>query len=76
MSDKNTCESCRFNGGFSCRRNPPTVVTLPNEYGPGEHAETAWPEVNREDWCGQWEGEQMSEEDVILAARKAPRAIG
>lgn len=74
--NEDTCENCRFFTPSVCRLNPPMVIALSNEYDNGVHAATAWPEILRGDWCGQWEGEVMSEEDAILLARKAPRGIG
>lgn len=76
MADEKCCGTCQFYTATICRRHPPVTVALPNEYGGGMHVETVWPDVARDDWCGEWEMEAMSEEDVILAARKAPRAIG
>lgn len=56
MSDEN-CWNCRFwfgDDGRSgeCRRNPPTVLKY-NE-------ESQFPEVSRDDWCGEWRAKGAS----------------
>ncbi len=49
------CENCRWyepplTSLGHCRRNPPVIVTWPN----GE-CFSDFPEVDSEDWCGQWQ---------------------
>lgn len=59
---KSKCKNCnaykvtsKVNG--SCRRYPPTVVSLNNISSP------FWPTVSQDDWCREWEpiddGEQV-----------------
>lgn len=48
------CDSCRWYNGVPplgrCRKNPPTVFGMPD----GEYM-SDFPEVDPDDWCGQWE---------------------
>lgn len=68
MTDK-TCANCRFRmpddrpehvGSGQCRRNPPTVVSVPttprvaDDTGQGAWIEQHWPWMTAADWCGEW----------------------
>lgn len=54
-----SCSTCRFADptvedeapAVLCRRYPPTVLNGND----GEHAAIAFPEVQAEDWCGEWQ---------------------
>lgn len=56
QSEARICGNCRFassvgnyNRYLKCRFNPPTVY--PTQAG---RADTAWPMVERDDWCSRW----------------------
>ena len=66
MSKTPTCQSCRHAEltmfdpcdheevgvlAYECRRFPPTVFVGDEETG----AVQAWPTMQPEDWCGEWE---------------------
>lgn len=44
-----TCGTCRFFQDGFCRRYPPTIVQ--GAFG----AFTSWPDVDRDNWCGEWQ---------------------
>lgn len=57
------CDNCAFFGtqldhgqevecedDGACHRNPPTLLTMDDEWG----FAPIFPPVNREDWCGEW----------------------
>jgi len=50
------CVNCRYSyssaAAFRCRRYPPAVFLD----GEGEFAmqQSAWPQVEGDDWCGEW----------------------
>lgn len=60
---RETCETCRFNGGlynhpdadmgtpagFKCVRRAPVATG-----GMMSRANTIWPKVEPDDWCGEW----------------------
>lgn len=56
------CKTCRFADtdgldGLICRRNPPLVqmYTINREH----FAESWWPEVEDDDWCGEWKAKDL-----------------
>lgn len=50
------CEDCRYcSNDFLCRRNPPTYVHDDSPSG-------RWPEVEADDWCGEFSPDSSSEE--------------
>lgn len=59
MSNKPACEVCRFASperGYrqhQCRRNAPTVRTVPAHIDLREHV-PVWPIVQSNDWCGKF----------------------
>lgn len=59
MSEKQTCETCRFAHepdphNLMCRRYPPTPMYQVSFDGSGaSHGDTLWPWVMKTDWCGE-----------------------
>jgi hypothetical protein len=58
------CENCRFAAEIPretvmviCRRYPPQVIvkTEADERDTYHRVEDRWPEVGRDDWCGEWQ---------------------
>lgn len=58
-----SCKQCRYffdRGPGSmdlCRRYPPTMLLKTGKGFVGEYhdTQTAWPEIGREDWCGEYQ---------------------
>jgi hypothetical protein len=55
-ADARVCANCRYGSPFShtprylrCRLNPPVVIM-----NPGGSLDSAWPTVERDDWCSRW----------------------
>lgn len=55
-TEARVCANCRFASQMGsyprylkCRFSPPTVVPTPNG-----RVDTAWPTVERDDWCSKW----------------------
>ena len=57
--NKPKCEDCKYYDGSTkesqCRYRPPTVLVQPVPGG-GTVINSAWPMVNPDSWCGQFEG--------------------
>lgn len=60
------CNSCRFihregDGDYVCRRHPPTAWLMGEPLPPprvgqiGFKVRSAFPVINREFWCGEWQ---------------------
>jgi hypothetical protein len=66
MHASSGCDVCKFCGllsnigskelTFVCRRNPPTVnsALVMRTQGPAWQAVTSWPQVSKNDWCGEF----------------------
>ena len=60
MAIRINCENCKYAQEnretgpheYECRRYPPAFVTI-YDSGP-THTKTAWPQVNKNDWCGEF----------------------
>ena len=61
-ADARVCANCRYGSDIGpiprylrCRLNPPVVVT-----SPGGALDSAWPTVERDDWCSRWMSQEGS----------------
>ena len=48
------CSNCHFGRDGLCRRNPPTLLPELWRRHAFSPAKGSWPEVDAEDWCGEW----------------------
>ncbi len=72
MSDKRTCENCRWwldekDGAGQCRRHTPTVDVIGPKY-------PTWPVTDYNHWCGEWRDKSITpqqEQRVELVTRFA-----
>lgn len=66
-----SCQSCRFSrlgqmGGqtmLQCRAQFPQVVLVPM-MGGAPQAVTLWPSVEKDHWCGKFEGDPVNNREV------------
>lgn len=49
-----TCSTCRFWTGASCRRYPPIVIVIGDDYAP------KWPQTHPDEWCGEWQSRKVT----------------
>ena len=54
MSERPTCETCRFWDGGECHRWPPTIHPE-LRWGDDYQNEGYWPHISKNDWCGEHE---------------------
>jgi len=49
---KQECGQCLYSWQETgeCRKDPPVVIQSDESMSPASY----WPEVNHDDWCGQW----------------------
>lgn len=48
------CANCRFLLDGLCRRLPPTMLPEVWRDSGTSIAKATWPEVDDDDWCGEW----------------------
>ena len=54
------CESCKYHFGYSCHRYAPKPMIWHSTSGDGfgESPVSLWPDVDSDDWCGEWKARQ------------------
>lgn len=56
-----TCSTCRFWTGASCRRFPPIVTAVADAYQPKwPITQTNWPKTEAGEWCGEWKTRKVT----------------